>query len=34
MPIDILVVEDEVKWYEQYKDMLGEEWNLVLAEDF
>jgi len=34
MPTHILVVEDEVKWHEQYKDILDEEWKVDVAEDF
>jgi len=34
MPSRILVIEDEPKWHEQYKDILGEDWELDLAEDF
>lgn len=30
----ILVVEDEANWYDQYKDILGEEWQLDIAENF
>ncbi|MCI0445851.1 TIR domain-containing protein [bacterium] len=34
MHAPILVVEDEAKWYEQYKDILGRDSNIDIAKNF